>query len=713
MSLIKWFLLLGVAGLWMGCSVQPVEPTSLPTRVSPTRAPSIQLAETRTATIQPTLPAVNSPTATFTSTSSSSPTVTVPIIRENTPLPVTNPTISPATASQVAELARWGSGNAYDLAYSPDGSVLAVASSLGIYLYDDGYRLLDVIDSSYALVSLAFSPDGELLAAGNSDGKIELWQWRARKLVNSLDSGWHQSITHLIFSPSGTELGYTQENPITHGPAVQIIRTADGQPVFKGSHAGSDPFSFSPDGQSIFVSGSGVWQISITTGDFKDLANSNANDPIHTLAVSPDAKVFAAGGFSKVTLWKTGDAAPYHTFDTPQRTPSFLYHANTCRIAVDGGARTNISAMAFSPDGQLLAVGTADDTIQIRRANDGALFAASPSRNQPDQVEYGIEKIIFHPRQPAIIVLYRNGMIELRDSRNTALLQRIGGHTASFNSLAISPTFSAAHMFLAAGASDEIVRVWDLATGKHVFNFAGQADAVAFSPKGELLALGSNDWTVRWIRLFDGRLWGPLAGHQDKVESLSFFPDGKTLVSGSSDCTLKYWDAVTGAALKSIGSESAVQIGQIRQVLTSPDGKWLVILDGSGASWLVENPLVEGATLAPLALFNGVSSMALSPDGNLLAGVSYEKVILLNMDTRQQGANFKMSGSRLAFSPDGRLLAVGDEKGKIVLFNPENGQLLQTMQGHLNGILDLAFSPDGRFLASSSADGTVRVWGIP
>jgi WD40 repeat protein len=68
----------------------------------------------------------------------------------------------------------------------------------------------------------------------------------------------------------------------------------------------------------------------------------------------------------------------------------------------------------------------------------------------------------------------------------------------------------------------------------------------------------------------------------------------------------------------------------------------------------------------------------------------------------------------LAFSPDGKLLATGEGKGKVRLWCPDTGRNLTTLSGHAYLIYSLAFSPDGKWLVSGSMDSTVstKVWEV-
>ncbi|HXU13934.1 MAG TPA: hypothetical protein VN708_02300, partial [Terriglobales bacterium] len=87
-------------------------------------------------------------------------------------------------------------------------------------------------------------------------------------------------------------------------------------------------------------------------------------------------------------------------------------------------------------------------------------------------------------------------------------------------------------------------------------------------------------------------------------------------------------------------------------------------------------------------------------------------VRLWDVASGNQLRTFDVDARAVAFSPDGRMLASGDEDDKIKLWDVASGKMLRTLAGHKDPVSCVAFSPDGRMLASGSIDGTAKLWTI-
>jgi hypothetical protein len=159
------------------------------------------------------------------------------------------------------------------------------------------------------------------------------------------------------------------------------------------------------------------------------------------------------------------------------------------------------------------------------------------------------------------------------------------GQNVSVYSVAWSPDGKT----LASGSRDNMVKLWDTATGKLLSTLEGHSGevwSVAWSPDGKTLASGSSDQTVKLWDTATGKLLTTLQGHNDVVASVAWSPDGKILASGSSDKTVKLWEAATGKPLTTLEGHT----GTVYSVAWSPDGKTLASGAGDKKVKLWETP---------------------------------------------------------------------------------------------------------------------------
>jgi len=254
-----------------------------------------------------------------------------------------------------------------------------------------------------------------------------------------------------------------------------------------------------------------------------------------------------------------------------------------------------------------------------------------------------------------------------------------------------------------------------------------------------------------------------LDGHTNEITRLLATPDGKTLISASYDHTIRYWNMeapATGTAEVILDARSRaeaakksgkkepepkpgvkVELQQADKVLEahkewilglalSKDGNALLSGDDAGEVILWNRPEVK--EIRRWKTKGWVFAAALSPDATL-ALISERFPLVFTPANHHQGvkiwdaatgqvkhdltAQYKMYIGAAAFSPDGKLVALGQgnetDRGKIFLVESDTGKKVRELAGHSpGGVHDVRFSADGTYLFSSGRDTVLRVWNV-
>ena len=585
------------------------------------------------------------------------------------------------------------------IAYSPDGTRLAVVSAIGIWIYDTytGAEVALITGYTAYVESVAFAPDGKTIASANSDSTVWLWDVNTAQLKTPLE---HTArVESVAFAPDGKTIASASADGkvrLWDVNTAQLKITLD----LEGHESSVYSVAFSPDGTTLastdYDNTMRLWDVA--SGQLKNIIIG------HTMAVTLDGKIIAYADWETVQLWDAS-AQLKTTLDLEGHESSVFLPEH----------QSSVFSVAFAPDGKTIAGAGYDNTVWLWDVATGQLkntLVGHTVAFSPDGTTLAITNRHLGLRvwDGIISASTDYNTVRLWDMASGQLKNTLVGHTDEVDSMVFAPD---GKTIASASAYDGTVRLWDAETGQlkislDHFNFVF---SVAFAPDGKTIASAVGDKAVRLWDAETGQLKNTLEWHAGGVLSVAFAPDGKTIASASADGIIQLWDVASGQLKNTMEGHTY----QVYSVAFSPDGTTLASTDYDTVRlWDAET----GQLKISLDHFNFVLFIAFSfsPDGTILASADSDGTIRLwDTATEQPQAIFGTHGDAVysvAFSPDGTILASAGSDGTIRLWDVASGQLKNTMEGHTyygHYGESVAFSPDGTTLASIYY-GTIRLW---
>jgi RNA polymerase sigma factor (sigma-70 family) len=581
------------------------------------------------------------------------------------------------------------------VALSPDGRVLAgrggPGGSLRLWEVATGKLLAEGKGEPAGVACLAFSPDGKRVASGGSDNQLRLWDAASGRALWARPSA-TGCVSAVAFSPDGKTLAAVEDRAVSLWDADtgqrEPRRWAQERPLLSG-------VAFSPDGRTLAVASGQppdargrdcvVCLLDVATfQEVRQLAPEKQGvvNAIQSVAIAPGGKVLATGnGSGEVRLWDMGTGK----------------ELRRCQ-----GGRCFAGALGFSADGKMLA---AVDGVLVRLWD-----TASGKERAPVEGGHrrGVSTVAFTPDGRTLISSGWDGSVREWDAatgEQRRLIWPAGGDSGECALVgaasAVAPDSKTLALLDVAwpirGASfSAVIRLWDRRAAREVSRFSRKLgdrppDALALSPDGQTVAcVPAGDGEPGEVQLWESATGKLRARVPGGCPALS--PDGKLLATtargkGGEKSSVTLWEAATARELCSV----KVAEGQVYRLGFSPDGRLL-----AAASDVAGRTNKHALHLWPL--YKGESprsgpALRLGPDRLLAEGLAY-------------------GVWAFAFSPDGRALALPDDRGSVRVLETATGKERLRFTGHLGQIRALAFSPDGRRLASGSEDTTVLVWDV-
>jgi WD40 repeat protein len=486
-----------------------------------------------------------------------------------------------------------------------------------------------------------FSADGKTLVSAGQEQAVRFWELATGKeLRQILVEG--QMFSGVALSADGKTLATASDNQ-----TIQVWDVATGKALRKLAlpQLGIVNFALSADGKGlVFLANDQTVRFWMTTSDKEPHELVKFAPPVagqppfgpNSLALSGDGQTLAVGGVQ-------GMAGVVRLWNVPARR----------ELPQLSGPQNGAISLVFSPDGKILAVGEgSQQTIRLYELATGK---------------------------------------ELR--------QLSGGQNQTY-----APAFSPDGKIVAGVSNNSSIHLWETATGKEIRQMAALnygIMAIAFSPDGQTLASGGASNRAHLWDVATGKERQLLGGHQMGVTGVALAPDGQTLATASLDQTVRLWEIATGKELR-----------QFRRPKPEAD------LGG------LEN-------LAPC--------LAFCANGKILGAVYADGVICLwDPGTGKELRHFAASVGNvtaMAFAPNGKALAVGGTEGPVRLWDPATGKEIRQLktlmpatppgvppEGLLPVTASLAFSPDGKTLAvggptaepdpSGNPHSSIRLWEV-
>jgi serine/threonine protein kinase len=651
------------------------------------------------------IPLTPTPTITFKSTSTPAPintsneitpTAQAVLLRDN-PLPKLIP-----VGHGMAQIAIWGIGRSSSVAWSPDGKLVAVGSSVGLFLYDPNtLKMVRFIDTQHWVTRIAFSQDSKTIAVGSKPANaksntaeevLDFWNVATGENIRSIDQKIPQNFNTLtgIRNPEVTALAYSSnKHYLAAGYSNGVINILD----------------------------SGTGEILQALGQLKNVGD---------LDFSPDNRYLASAGEGEINIWDISTGKLVNTIHQHGSITSLVYTPNEGQLIVGSSdwtirlydpnmgselkvytAKSAIQAIDISQDGITLAIAQANGTVTILNIKEWKEISSS----QVDQKI--VQGVSLSPDGQSVAVSSWYESLRILQSSTSQEISSLKQNIDEIDKLIFSPDGK----WLAAHSIDNTIRVWDVAIGVVKYNFQGHIpEGNPYSSDSRFLIIAS-DPTVSWLKdgvlsiidLQTGNTFAKFTGYI-RGWFVGFSPDQETLISGDL-YQANLWDLSTLIQLRTHGGHNA-GCGNYY----TPDSRLLATISDAGIIYQHSDKITK---LCGTRDAGKAKILDITPDLSWVAvqppkGGIFPWNILSDLELELTKYNdYSNLTDFLGYSTDSQLaFFASSQKDELYMGDPVSFAVIWTMQQFNEFNFKIAAPTNRNMIALGANDGTIRIWGL-
>jgi len=526
--------------------------------------------------------------------------------------------------------------------------------------------------------SLAFLPDGRTVASASFDS-TKFWDVATGRELRTFEyDDEYECVYVRCLSPNG--------KCFVTVDATSTIRFRD----MRDDHLIRDPF----ENPSLIREGA-------FSDDGSTFAFSDRDDKVTVLSVTSNAepRVFDACDYLDVPIALSPNGRFLAIGDRVGNGVRVLEVATGNEVHIVTGKELYVYNIAFSPDGLALAT-AGSETTKLWELSTGRELCSFAT-------DGGFSSLAFSPDGRWVASGDEGpNRTTLHDATSGRRCGSLSGHHIAF---------SKDGSRIATGSRHEEIQVVNAGTGEEISAWAGHDAAVlcvAISPDGQTIATGGMDNAIKIWDMRTGREVRTLGGHRDGVRSIAFSADANMLASIDGSDAGRFWDVSAARITRTVLDDQ-------RYVIAFSTDLRLMFWSSPGDNLIRTEELATGREIYTVRYDYFYNPLVVSPDGRFAAAGINDGVVAWDLDTGKHlcDLNLRDRWSRrpktaISFSPDGQLLAIGCDDGRVMLLNLSTGKVAHVINTS-SDLHSLSFSADGRFLAVScpSVSGT-RLWEV-